>query len=42
MLGGDENTILTVLAAVTNKSLMPVVVFPGSGQAADLLSFAVR
>lgn len=42
VLGGDPGSILKVLTAVKQKFPMPVVVFKGSGAAADLLAYAVR
>lgn len=42
VLGGDPDSILKVLTAVKQKFPMPVVVFKGSGAAADLLAYAIR
>ena len=42
MLGGDPNSIKQICAALAENPPMPVVVFEGSGKAADLLTYAVR
>lgn len=42
MLGGDPNSIKQIRAALAENPPMPVVVFEGSGAAADLLAYAVR
>ena len=42
MLGGDPNSIKQIRAALAENPPMPVVVFEGSGTAADLLAYAVR
>ena len=41
MLGGDPNSIKQICAALAENPPMPVVVFEGSGKAADLLAYAV-
>ena len=42
MLGGNPKSILKIYAALKQKPLMPVVIFKGTGEAADLLAYAVR
>ena len=42
VLGGDPESILKVLTAVKQNFPMPVVVFNGSGAAANLLAYAIR
>ena len=42
VLGGNRRSILKILAALKQEPSMPVVVFKGSGGAADLLANAFR
>ena len=42
LFGGGASTIDEVLGTLKEESSMPVIVFKGSGGAADLLAYAVR
>ena len=42
MLGGNPKSILKIYAALKQEPSMPVVIFKGTGEAADLLAYAVR
>lgn len=41
-MGGDPGSILTVLSTTKKEFPMPLVVFKGTGGAADLLAYAIR
>ena len=42
VLGGNPKSILKIYAALKQEPSIPVVIFKGSGKAADLLAYAVR
>ena len=42
MLGGNPKSISKIYAALKQEPSMPVVIFKGTGEAADLLAYAVR
>ena len=42
VLGGNPKSISKIYAALKQEPSMPVVIFKGTGEAADLLAYAVR